>query len=111
MRKFLSHLFFGFLGLFLIIFFVANRQPVKISMDPTSLEDPAFYLGPVPMWTALAGTLFLGYGLGAAGMWFSSGGLRARANARKKEIRQLKAELALYADRPTRAESLPALRD
>ncbi len=112
MRKFFMTAILFIVGLALINFFVANRQMVRISFDPSSLEDPAFYIGPMPMWAALALTLFVGYFLGAVGMWLSNGGLRDRARMRKAEIKRLKAELALATDgpRPTTGETLPARR-
>jgi hypothetical protein len=111
MRKFIVTAFLAVLGIALVVFFVANRQSVKISMDPTNLEDPAFFIGPMPMWTALAATLFIGYGLGAIGMWITNGALRRKARDRKHEIRRLKAEMAaMDGEQSSSAPGLPVLR-
>ncbi|MGV6820803.1 MAG: LapA family protein [Parvularcula sp.] len=115
MRKFIVTILLGILGIALVVFFVSNREVVKISFDPFSLEDPAFYVGPMPMWSALAATLFIGFGLGAVGMWLSDGSLRRKAKARKAEIRRLQNALKLAtADEedpaPRRSLKLPALR-
>ena len=99
MRKIVTNILLLIIGVLLIVFFVANRQDVKISMDPFSLEDPAFYLE-LPMWAAFALTLFIGFGLGALGMWASSGNLRRRARTRKAEVRRLQRELELAATVP-----------
>ncbi|MEM6649497.1 MAG: LapA family protein [Pseudomonadota bacterium] len=104
MRKFIVMALLALLGIALVVFFVANRQPVYISMDPFNLDQPAFALGPLPMWAALAITLFIGYGLGAVGMWLSDGTLRRRAKERKAEIRRLKKELELASSVPPQGE-------
>lgn len=96
MRKFLTTIFLGLLGVLLVVFFVANRQVVKISIDPINIEQPAMFVE-LPMWSALAVTLFIGYGLGLVGMWMSNSNLRQRAKLRKAEIKRLKTELDLAA--------------
>ena len=110
MRKLVTYFLFLLLGLVLVVFFVSNRQPVFISMDPTNIETPALALGPMPLWAALAFTLMIGFLLGAFGMWLSAGTLRRKAKDRKKEIRRLEGELALAAGAPPRKSRLPALR-
>lgn len=95
MRKLIVSLLLAVLGVLLIVFFVANRHDVLISFDPFSLEDPAFAIGPMPMWAAMAATLGIGYGLGAVGMWLSDGSLRKKAKERKREIKRLKTELKM----------------
>ncbi|MEM9422086.1 MAG: LapA family protein [Pseudomonadota bacterium] len=101
MRKLLSTVFLGLLGLALIIFFVANRQPVLISFDPISPNDPAIALGPWPMFALPALTLFVGFFLGLFAMWLSDSSLRQKARERKREIKRLKTELDLAASAPT----------
>lgn len=108
MRKLLAYFLFSLLGMALIVFFVANRQPVFISMDPTSMESPALGVGPMPMWLALVFTLFIGFALGAFGMWLSAGSVRRKAKTRKREIRRLEAELKLAASDAPRKSRLPA---
>lgn len=109
MRRIISYIVFALLGIALVVFFFANRQPVYISMDPTSIESPAVALGPMPLWAALAFCLLIGFFLGAFGMWLSAGPLRRKAKQRKKEIRRLEGELALAAGAPPKKSRLPAL--
>lgn len=111
MRKFLTYAVFVVLGLALIVFLVANRQPVRISLDPISVDDPSIATGPMPLWAALVFTLLIGFGLGAFGMWLSEGGLRRKARERKREIKRLEHELSLAAGAPPeRKTRLPAVR-
>lgn len=113
MRRFLTSVFLCVAGIVLIAFLVANRTPVTISFDPTSLSDPAISLR-VPLWTAPAGGLLVGYLLGAMGMWMSNSGLRRRASRRKQEVRELQREVDLANDVPVKhtpsGARLPALR-
>lgn len=111
MRRFLTTSFLGFLGIAMIIFFFANRQDVVISMDPTSLESPAIFMGPMPMWAALVGTMSLGLGFGALGMWLSAGSLRQKARERKREIKRLQHELSLVSSPPPSGSTQLTTRD
>lgn len=95
MRKILFYLLAFIFGLILVVFFVSNRQPVRISLDPTSLETPAFATPEMPLWAALFACMMIGFALGALGMWLSAGALRRKAKDRKKEIRRLEGELTL----------------
>lgn len=110
MRKLLAYLLFLVLGLAMVVFFVANRQPVRISLDPTSLDNPALATPELPLWAALAFCLMIGFGLGAFGMWLSAGSLRRKAKNRKKEIRRLEGELTLAAGDTPKKSRLLALR-
>ncbi|WOI53249.1 lipopolysaccharide assembly protein LapA domain-containing protein [Parvularcula sp. LCG005] len=93
MRKIIVYILLALVFVLLVVFFVANQQPVMISMDPLSTDSPAVAIGPYPMWAMAAGTLFIGFGLGAVGMWLSDGSLRRRARERQRRIRQLEDEL------------------
>jgi len=114
MRNFLTSLFLGLVAILLVLFFVANREPVVVSFDPTSLENPAFSFTQ-PLFVSLAGSLMVGFLLGAVGMWISNTRLRSRSSEARKRIRELERELAV-----TKAEvrsapeagksNLPALR-
>lgn len=111
MRRFISYFLLFVTGLLLLIFLVANRQPVKISMDPVNTADPAFYIGPMPMFWALVVTLTVGFIMGLIAMWMSHGKTRQQARERKAEIRRLEQQLELAAGAPPpKRPGLPALR-
>ncbi|MCI5045663.1 MAG: LapA family protein [Aquisalinus sp.] len=117
MSKFLFSTFLLLFGLIFLVFLVANREPVMISLDPLSTEDPAFAFGPLPLWAALVMTLFIGYVFGGVGMWLSGKHTRKKASERKQEIKRLKREIAATAKAqsrpPARTESdnqLPAVQ-
>ncbi|MEM9838256.1 MAG: LapA family protein [Pseudomonadota bacterium] len=78
----------------LAAFMFANRGDVLISFDPVNMEQPAlFWEGPL-FWT-LAGAVFIGFILGAIGMWISTTRLRQRVGDTKRRVRELEHELKL----------------
>lgn len=77
-----------------VLFLVANRQPVAVSLDPFSASNPSLTTAALPLWLWLIFMLFLGLGLGAAGMWFSGGDKRAKARAEHRELKVLRREMA-----------------
>ena len=111
MRKLLSTLVLFAFGLVLLVFLVANQQPVTISFDPLSPEDPFFAFRDVPLWVAMSASLFVGYVLGGIGMWVTARGTRQKASARKREIKALKRDIeTVSANNETNGETLPAIR-
>ena len=106
MTRFLTAILLLVVGILLIVFFIANRQPIPLSMDPFSLDDPALATPPIPVAVHLAIALLVGFGLGAFGMYLSGAKKRRRLRERSREVRRLREEL-----REARAVGLPALRD
>ncbi|WP_036766513.1 lipopolysaccharide assembly protein LapA domain-containing protein [Parvularcula oceani] len=93
MRRFLTVLLLFAIGVLLVVFFVSNRQEVFVSLDPFAPEDPALGFGPISLSLVLIIPLFVGYLLGALGMWLSGGRNRLLARERKREISRLREEL------------------
>jgi len=69
MKKWLYRIFWIPLFVLAVLFLVANRQLVAISLDPFNASSPAVTSLALPLWLWLALMLFLGVGLGAAGIW------------------------------------------
>ncbi|NWG70521.1 MAG: LapA family protein [Parvularculaceae bacterium] len=78
------------LGLVVVWFLVANRQPVALSFDAVSVENPSVATPPLPLWVWLTLALLLGFVLGAVGMWASGRQSRRRARADSLELMALK---------------------
>lgn len=103
-----------------VLFLVANRQPVVISLDPVNASAPAVTTFPLPLWGWLVIMLFFGFALGAAALWISARPKRARARAEHRELKSLRrtlaeerrrredAERALQAARPAQDAAPPA---
>jgi hypothetical protein len=107
MKKVVARLIWIPLGLLFVVFLVANREPVAVSLDPLSTDDPAIATPPLPLFLWLALSMLFGIGLGAAAIWSSAGPARRRARAEHRELKSLKeraAGLPATVDPPPRPE-------
>lgn len=107
MKKLLARLIWVPLGLIVVVFLVANRTPVAVSLDPISVDDPAIATPPLPLWIWLALSLLLGVAAGSAGMWLSGRDRRIKARAEHRELKAMKREIA---NAPPPGETLPILK-
>ena len=76
-----------------VLFLVANRQMVAVSLDPFNAEAPALTTMALPLWAWLMTTLFIGFGAGSAGMWMSGRPHRVEARDAKKTVKELRKEV------------------
>lgn len=90
MKKILRWVVFVPVGAILVLFLVANRQPIALSLDPFSTGSPALATPALPLWLWLMVAQLIGFFLGGAGMWMSGRELRIRARAGRIELRTLK---------------------
>lgn len=90
MKRFLRWFVFAPIGALLILFLVANRELVALSLDPFSTIAPSIATPALPLrlWLALA--LTAGFALGLAASWMSGRELRIRAKADRLELAALK---------------------
>jgi hypothetical protein len=99
MKKWLFRLFWIPVLAAAVLFLVANRTLVPISLDPFRPENPALATPALPLWFWLMTMLFIGVALGSAGLWLSGREARAQARDNRREIKALKKELAALAAR------------
>jgi uncharacterized integral membrane protein len=99
-RKIISIVVLLPLAVLIILFAVANRQIVAISLDPFSSETPAFALT-VPLFVALILALIVGAIIGGVASWLKQGRwrrtarrLEAEAGLLKRESGELKQQLS-----------------
>lgn len=90
MRKVLRWVVIIPVGALLVLFLIANRRLVALSLDPFSTETPAIATPALPLWIWLVLALLAGFFIGAAGMWMSERELRIRAKADRLELKALK---------------------
>lgn len=90
-----------------VLFLIANRQPVAISLDPFSAADPSVATPALPLWMWLIVMVLIGFAMGAAGMWLSAGEARSKARAEHRELKTL--NRALTEERRRREEAEQAL--
>ncbi len=81
---------------------IANRGPVRLSLDPFSAGNPAVVFD-VPLWLVIFGCVFLGVLLGGFGVWTAQGRFRREARHQRRRAARLERELLV---RPA-AQSLP----
>ncbi len=97
MRKWLGRILWIPVFVVAVLFLVANRHPVAVSLDPFSATAPAVTTPALPLWLWLMLMLFVGFGAGAAGMWISGRTGRQKARAEHRELKALRKELAAAA--------------
>lgn len=73
----------------LVAFAVANRQFVRVSLDPLSPDDPWLSLE-LPLWAPLFAGIFLGLVVGWAGAWVKQHRWRKAAREARSEVERLK---------------------
>ncbi len=77
-----------------VLFLVANRQFVAISLDPFSADAPALTTVALPLWFWLMTMLFIGLCAGVLGMWLSGRPKRHKAHVEHRELKMLRKDLA-----------------
>src|ERR1700733_3514927 len=94
MRKFLSTLVLVLLGLIFIVFAVANRHLVTVSLDPFGSGDSAFNLRPEPLFVIIIASMIVGVVAGGSATWFRQRRWRRAARQHEADARQARAQLA-----------------
>ncbi len=70
---------------------VANRDPVRFSIDPFSESDPIFATD-LPLFALLLGAVFVGILCGGVASWMSQGKWRRAAREARNESNRLRQE-------------------
>jgi uncharacterized integral membrane protein len=79
------------LAILMVMFAVANRASVPISLDPFSSEAPAFTLH-APLFIVLLVTLTVGVIAGGIGAWVGQAKWRRTARALARDLRAARAD-------------------
>ena len=93
MRKLLAWIVVAPLAGIVLLFAVANRRWVTISLDPFSADAPA-YAVELPMFLLIFIALIVGVIVGGMAVWFGKLHWRMAAHRAEKEVARLKAEKA-----------------
>jgi uncharacterized integral membrane protein len=109
MRRFILLLFLVPLAAIIVLFSVANRQSVTVSLDPFHADTPALAF-PAPLFVLLFGALILGLVIGGMAAWARQGRWRRAARRIEADAEKLRADLAKARAAPPVA-SLPPTRD
>lgn len=92
LRKILNALILIPLALVLVVFAVANREWVTVSLDPLNKSDPALSFT-LPLFVLLIGVAILGVVAGGMATWLRQGSWRRAARHNEAELRRLQLEL------------------
>lgn len=93
MLSFLKWLVLVPLAILAVMFAVANRQGVTVSFDPFSGDVPAFALSG-PLFVVIVLVLVTGVIIGGVASWLGQGRHRRGSRAARREVEDLKAEVA-----------------
>jgi uncharacterized integral membrane protein len=93
MRKFLNLLVWVPLGLIFIVFAVANRHLVTVSLDPFNSSDPSLGFT-LPLFVIIIAFAAVGVVAGGCATWFRQRRWRRAARQHETEAQQLRAQLA-----------------
>jgi uncharacterized integral membrane protein len=92
MRNFLKFLVLAPLALILLVFALANRQTVTVSLDPFNNGDIPSPQIVLPLFLVLIGATALGVLLGGFAVWLSQGRHRKALRDAKGQIEVLRGE-------------------
>jgi uncharacterized integral membrane protein len=96
------------LAVVIVVFSVANRTPVTVSLDPFGGAEPALALS-VPLFLLILGALFIGVVIGGMAAWFSQGKWRKRARLSRQEAARWRVRADEAAKQEAAASDIPRL--
>ena len=108
MRKFFTALVVIPLGIFFVIFAVANRHLVTVSFDPFNSVTPTVAVT-LPLFVVIIAVAMLGVLAGGMATWFRQGRFRRAARHHEAEARQMRTQLADLRSQTARDQRFPAL--
>jgi uncharacterized integral membrane protein len=108
-RKVVSAVILAPLAILIVLFAVANREPITISFDPFNPVAPAFTMQ-VPLFIVVLVLLLIGVVVGGVAAWLRQSRARRIARRLEAEVRALRAELDSLGRRPGRS-NLPVPLD
>ncbi len=92
-RKIVTAVILVPLAILIVVFAVANRQPVTVSFDPFASTNPA-YSATVPLFVLIFVILVLGVVVGGIAAWVRQSPWRRTARKLDADVRALHDELA-----------------
>jgi uncharacterized integral membrane protein len=107
LRKLLTAIVVIPVAAILLVFALANRTPVTLSLDPFSPGDPAFSVD-LPLFLIIILAVMVGVVVGSVADWISHRRFRREARHNRNEVRRLEQEAADLRRTRIPAPSLPA---
>ncbi len=91
-----------------IVFSVANRGVVTLSLDPFSTTDPALAVDLRLFWIVF-GAMFIGMLIGGSVTWMGQGKTRRNLRASRREEKALRKQVATQTPAPAEKSGLPVV--
>jgi uncharacterized integral membrane protein len=91
MRGFLKAIVLVPVAIVVVLFAVANRGPLTLSLDPLAREAPAITLT-LPVFVVIFAALMTGVLIGGMATWLRQGRYRKAARENRRECERLEAE-------------------
>ncbi len=105
MKTFLKALILVPLSLLVVLLAIANRGPVRLSLDPFSADAPVLSYE-VPLFLVLFGAVMIGVILGGVAAWLGQSRHRRAERRYRREARTLRSEVG---EARAQTGGLPAL--
>jgi uncharacterized integral membrane protein len=109
MRTLLTAVVLAPLGILILLFALANRQWISVSLDPFSAQDPAVTVS-LPVFFVVLFALMAGVVIGGAATWLSQAKWRRAARRHRAALRRVLSESAPTKPRVERERSPSATR-
>lgn len=77
----------------IILFSIANRHSVTLSLDPTSVEEPLLAFQ-IPLYLLVIGAIICGILIGGASSWITQAKWRKAAREARQEVSEARTETA-----------------
>ncbi|MGL4975004.1 MAG: LapA family protein [Bosea sp. (in: a-proteobacteria)] len=91
MRALLKALVLVPVALVIVMFCIANRQVVRVSLDPLSRDAPLLSYD-LPLFAIVLGALAVGILIGGTASWLAQGKYRKAARINRREAERLRGE-------------------
>jgi uncharacterized integral membrane protein len=95
------------LGVLILLFALANRQWISVSLDPFSAQDPALAVS-LPVFFVVLFALMAGVVIGGAATWLSQAKWRRAARRHQAALRRVLSASAPMKPRPERERGASA---
>lgn len=111
MKRFIETLIFVPVAIVLALLAIANRAPVRLSLDPFRPAETALAIT-IPLYWVIFACLAIGVLLGGVSVWMRQGRFRRDARRNRREARHLREEVETYRKAPAEpaGPALPSSR-
>ena len=111
MKRFIETLIFLPIAVLLALLAVANRAPVRLSLDPFRPAETGLAIS-IPLYWVIFACLAIGVVLGGVSVWLRQGRFRREARRKRAEARHLREEVETIRKAPPEptVAALPASR-